>query len=330
MTSGSGDARAPRSRARRVGGIIAGLLVLAFLSAIVVDGWGRVSSYHWRFDVPFLALGVVGFAAYIALACGGYVMILERLSMRRLPRGRFMSIWSRSMLARYVPGNVLMVAGRVVLGREVGVAGRISLAATVYEHVFLLGFAAIASLGLLVYIGDLGQGPWLWLVAVVPFGLVVLHPRVFKPISDVVLKRFHREPIEVFLSLRDVAILSVVYALAYVCEGGAVWALVHALVGSQAGSVLLIGAGFLLSFIISTLAFIVPSGLGVRDAVLALVLARNLPSGVAIAAAVVVRLIMTLIEVAFVGVVVAVERHSRSRGSTSPVSTAPGGTTPRP
>lgn len=307
-----------------------GLLVVAFLSAVVVDGWGRVSSYDWRFNVPFLVLAVAGVGTYLVVTCAGYVLVLERLSRRRLPRARLMSVWSRAMLARYVPGNVVMVAGRVVLGREAGVAGRISLAATVYEHVFLLGLAALASLGLLLYVGDLGQGPWLWLVGVVPFGLVVLHPRLFKPISDFVLKRFHREPIEVFLSLREVALLAVVYAFAYVAQGIGVWAMVHALVGAQGGGPLLVGAGFLLSFVISMLAFVVPSGLGVRDAILALVLARNLPSGVAIAAAVVVRLMMTLIEVAFFGVVLAFERHSRRQSSAAGVTTASPGSTPRP
>ena len=99
------------------------------------------------------------------------------------------------MLARYVPGNVMMVASRVVLGREAGVAGRVTLAASVYEHVFMLGLASVASIGLLLYVGDLGRGPWLWIVAAVPFGLIVLHPRVFEPLSTALLKRFRREPL---------------------------------------------------------------------------------------------------------------------------------------
>ncbi len=319
VSSAFGDLRAPRSRARRVGGLVAGLLVVAFLAAVVLDGWDRVSSYHWQFDVPFIVLGVAGVGASLAVTAAGYVLILERLSMRRLPRGSLMSVWSRAMLARYVPGNVMMVAGRVVLGREAGVAGQISLAATVYEQVFLVGLAAIASVGLLLYIGDLGQGPWLWLVGAVPFGLVILHPRVFAPLSNAVLRRFHRKPMEAFLSLCDVAQLAGVFAIAYIFLGVGVWAIVRALVGAEGGDPLLVGAGFMLSFVVSMLVFVFPSGLGVRDAIFALVLARHLPGGVAIAAAVAVRLVMTLIEVAFVAVVLALQRRSRQPGATEVV-----------
>ena len=107
----------------------------------------------------------------------------------------------------------MMVAGRVVLGREAGVAGRVSVAASVYEHVFLLGLSAIVSVGLLLHVGDLGQGPWLWIVAAVPFALVLLHPRVFAPVSARLLRRFGRRAAAAFLSGRDVAFFIVLYSV---------------------------------------------------------------------------------------------------------------------
>jgi glycosyltransferase 2 family protein len=318
----AGDLPAPRSRARRIGGLVAGLLVTAFLALAVIDGWDRVASYDWQFDAAFLVLAVAGMTAALAVQALGYVTILERLSARRLRRGPLLAIWSRSMLARYVPGNVMMVASRVVLGREAGVAGRVTLAASVYEHVFMLGLAAAASIGLLLYVGDLGQGPWLWIVAAVPFGLLLLHPRVFEPLSSALLRRFSREPLEAFLSIRDAALLGGVYALSYVCLGLGVWATVRTFAGADAGGPLLVGAGILLSFVVSMLAFVFPSGLGVREGIFALVLARNVPGGVAIAAAALVRLVLTLIELAFAAVLVALERRRRR------LRRGPGGSTP--
>jgi uncharacterized membrane protein YbhN (UPF0104 family) len=321
VPSAAGDLPAPRSRARRIGGLVAALLIVGFLAGAVIDGWSRVSSYDWQFDARFLAIAVVGVGASLAVTGLGYVAILEQLSARRLPRAHLLSVWSRSMLARYVPGNVMMLAGRVVLGREAGVAGRVSLAATVYELAFVLGLAAVASIGLLLYVGDLGQGPWLWIVATVPLGLALLHPRVFAPLSTAVLKRFGRPPLEAFLSIRQVALFAGLYTLSYVFLIFGVWATVRTFTGSEAGGPLLVGSGFLLSFVISMLAFVVPSGLGVREGIFALVLARNLPGGVAIAAAALVRLVLTLIEVAFTGVVVALDRHRRRLRPAPPGST---------
>ena len=106
----------------------------------------------------------------------GYVLILEQLAGRRVPRRRFVAVWARSILGRYVPGNVLMVASRLVLGREAGIARRVSLAASVYEQALSLGAAAVGGVVLLAAYGARPSGPAAWLVAVVPLGLVVLAP----------------------------------------------------------------------------------------------------------------------------------------------------------
>lgn len=299
------------SRARRIGGLVAGLLVLAFLAVAVVKDRHSFSDYHWRFDVPYLVVTVVADFACLGTQAVAYVLILERLAARPLPRLRLSSVWGRSILGRYVPGNVMMFAGRVVLGREAGVAGRHSLAASVYEQACVLSLAAIASIGVLFYLGDAGGG-WLWLVALLPAGLVVLHPRVFAPLSRKLLTRLRREPLDEFLSSRDVALFAGLYSVSYVFLVIAVWALVRGLVGPQAGGPLLIGTGYMLAFVVSMLAFIFPSGLGVREGIFALVLAHNLPGNVAIGAAAATRVGLTLLEVAFAGTVIVLARLGRS------------------
>lgn len=313
VTSTVGDPPVPRSRARRIGGLVAGLLVLAFLAAALVGGWESVEGYDWQVAPGVLAVAVASAAASLAVTGLAYVLVVERLVGRRLARGSLLSAWSRSMLARYVPGNVMMVATRVVLGRELGVPGRISLAASVYEQILMLALGATGSLGLLVAVGDLDQGAWLWIVALVPLGLVGLHPRIFERVSTVALERIGREPLKDFLSIREVAALTCLYAAATALLAVAVWATVRAFAGTDAGGVLLVGSGFLLSWVVSMLAFVFPSGLGVREGILALVLAVNLPTGVAIAAAAATRLVLTLVEIAFTGAVAALGRR-RPRG----------------
>jgi glycosyltransferase 2 family protein len=291
--------------------LVAGLLVVAALAAAVIGGWEDVTSYDWQLDLGFLALAVVAATTSLTATAVGYVLILEQIAGRRLARLRLVGVWSKSMLARYVPGNVLMVVGRVVLGREAGVSGRVSLAASVYEQVFVLGVSAIASVGLLLGVGDVDDNPWLWVVALVPLGLVLLHPRVFERVSNALLRRFGRPELEDFLSVRQVAAFMGLYAVATGLLGFAVWATVRGLAGPEVGGPLYVASGFLLSFVVSMLAFVFPSGLGVREGVLALVLARDLPGSVAIAAAGAARLVLTLVELLFTGAVLALGRGRR-------------------
>jgi uncharacterized membrane protein YbhN (UPF0104 family) len=72
-----------------------------------------------------------------------------------------------------------------------------------------------------------------------------------------------------------------------------------------------VGLAFLVSFAISVIAFLFPSGLGVREGAFALALAQNVPTGVAVALSVGTRLVMTLVELAFIAVVVLVDRRHR-------------------
>ena len=73
--------------------------------------------------------------------------------------------------------------------------------------------------------------------------------------------------------------------------------------GSEAGDPAFVGLAFLLSFAVSMVAFIFPSGLGVREGVFALALAQNCPARLAVALSVGVRLMLTLVELVFIGIV---------------------------
>jgi glycosyltransferase 2 family protein len=59
---------------------------------------------------------------------------------------------------------------------------------------------------------------------------------------------------------------------------------------------------------VAVLTFIVPSGLGTRDAALAIAIAAVLPNAVATAIAVAFRIFQTLVELVYVGLVTALAR----------------------
>jgi hypothetical protein len=140
---------------------------------------------------------------------------------------------------------------------------------------------------------------------------VLLHPRLFGPLANGVLRKLKREPLDDLLSAREVVGFVLWYAFGLALLGLGVWLVVRGIAGAQAGGPLYVGAGFLLSFVVSMLAFVFPSGIGVREGVLALVLARHLPGEVAIAVAAAVRLALTVAELAFTGLVVLLDRPRR-------------------
>ena len=169
---------------RRAIGLAAGLLILAFLALGVAGGWDRVDELRLADRA-----GQGGVAASSGCSCMylmsalGYVLILERLAHQHVPRTRFVAVWARSLLGRYVPGNVLMVRAGSCSGSEAGIpaqglargerlrAGARRSARARRRAVLLAGY------------GPGRSGARAWLVAIVPLGLLVLDPRLFGRLS---------------------------------------------------------------------------------------------------------------------------------------------------
>lgn len=294
----------PRPDVRRIAGLVAGLAILGFLAWSIADGWSTIRAYEWDLDPLPFAAGVLVLLAFYAMSGAGFVAILG--AMGPTPgRRTTMRIWAVSLLGRYVPGNVLMVVGRVVLLHERGVSRRVSLAATVYEQALALVAGAA---GGVLYLALAGGGAATWLVAVIPLGLVLLHPRIFGPVSAWALRLAKREPLPILIGGRRIAGLAAWYLLTAAVAGLGVWLCIRGAAGADAGDPIEIGSAFLLSFALSMVAFIFPSGLGVREGVFAVALAQDLPSGVAVALAVGVRLVLTLVELVFVAAAVIMDR----------------------
>jgi hypothetical protein len=308
--TGAAPAVTARSPWRRWGGLAAGLLVLGFMAWALVDGWSTVSSYDWDLEPGLLVLGILVMLLFYLASALGYGAIIDRLHHPG-PRALVtLSIWARSLLGRYVPGNVLMVLGRVVLSHERGVPRRSTLAATVYEQALSLGVAAAASV---IFIGVYGgrSDSRLWLLALVPLGLVLLDPRIFGPVSSWLLRKAGREPLPRLLAPRPLAGLLGWYVVIAVLCGLGIWLLVRSAAGAEAGGPAFVGLAFLLSFAVSMIAFVFPAGLGVREGAFALALSQNVPGSVAVALSVGTRLMLSLVELAFIGAVVLLERRRR-------------------
>lgn len=196
MTSRSSEAvgRPQSGPLRRWGGLAAGVLVLGFLGWALVDGWATVSQYDWEIEPAVMALGVIVIGLFYLASGVGYGAIVDRLHADGPPAWTTLSIWSRSLLGRYVPGKFLMVVSRVIMSYDHGVPRRVTVAATVYEQLLTLGVAAAGSVLFVVLFGTAGAVQ-VWLLALLPLGLLVLHPRIFGPTSAWVLRKARREPL---------------------------------------------------------------------------------------------------------------------------------------
>jgi glycosyltransferase 2 family protein len=301
----------PRLRATIQYGLIA--LVFAFLALFIVTQWSKLPSYHWHFRPGWLALAFGAVLVFYAIQPELWRLILFALGEQG-DSVQLRAAWAKSLVARYVPTSALMVVGRVVIAEREGITQRVCVASIVYELGIGICAAVIGGAYFAITLPALHHTPARFaILLVVPIALVGLHPRVFKPLTDWAFAKLGRERLPKALSYRAILLLLPAYLFGWLLVGCGLFAFARGLHDISASKLPEIAAAYPVAFCISVLTFIVPSGLGTRDATLATALKQALHAlTLATAIAVAFRIFQTAVELIYVGTVTYVARRARS------------------
>ena len=307
--AGLGSLGADRPRARRALEVGLVVLVVAFLVAFVATQWGRLPDYDWDFRPAWLLVSALGVGSYYVIQGEAWRAILASLG-EHLDAPVARAVWGKSLVARYVPTNALMVVGRVVMAERHGVSKRGCLASVVYELGLQVVTAVVVGAYFVITLPRLEDEPARYaILVVVPLALFVLHPRVFHPLADFALRKLGRATLPATLRFGRVLELALVYLAGWAAMGLGVVGFTAALHPLALEDVPYAAAAFPVAFCVAVVTFVVPSGLGTRDAALAISLAAIVPGAVATAIAVGFRIFQTVIELLYVAAVSALGRR---------------------
>ncbi|MFL5843765.1 MAG: lysylphosphatidylglycerol synthase domain-containing protein [Solirubrobacteraceae bacterium] len=293
------EQRAARSTLRDVGRFLLVLAVLACVSLAIVSQLGDLPEIDWRFQPVWL----IGAIAAIAVLQFLHAAIWRRLVLwlhGDLEPARSRAIWSASNMGKYVPTSLLAWVMRISMAERAGVPRRVTSASVVYELALIVAAStAVGAYGVVV-MPDLQGHAVRWLVLAVPLlALVAVHPRVFRSLGDAILRRAGSEPLPETLSEARVLLVAAWYAGSLVVAGLGTYAFARSLHPVDAGDVPTVIAAFSLALALSFVAFVLPAGLGAREAGFAAALAPALPPAVAVAVAIGLRLVQISVEVAY-------------------------------
>jgi len=292
-------------------GVAIALVAVCVVAAVVVE-WKQLPEIEWRLRPAWLAASLAALLAFQWMHIELWRSMLRVLGGPMEPwRGR--AIWSTTLLARYVPTGVLMAVGRIALSEREGVPRRVALASVVYEVALTFTTALALSSYLLLTLDDLAGYPLRYAVLVVPLvGIAALHPRVFAPVAAVVLRRVGAEPLPTTLPFRAVLRYAAAFTLSFVVAGFGVYAMTAALYTIGTDGLPNVMASYALGFAAGVVAFVVPGALGAREAGVVIALGAVVPTAVAIAAAVVLRLVQMGVELLFAAVTPLIARRTAS------------------
>jgi hypothetical protein len=284
-----------------------------FVAAYLARSWSSIQEFSWSLRPGWLALSGAAFLLFYLMQAVVWWLVLRGVAVRTTLLTAA-STWARSVPARYIPGTVFMFVGRAWLSRDAGMPVDRVTAAMVYEQA--LGVcSALVTVGILFPFWEYDRGLTLLALLGIPVIVVLLHPRVFAPLAGRMLRLVHRPPLDVTLGFGAVAALLVYFVLSWFVAGFGAWALARSLTGLEVNALPVVVVAYALAYVAGMIAFFVPSGIGVREAVLTASLAEALPGGVALVWALLLRVWVTVVELAFVAIVLVVEAGARRRAS---------------
>jgi uncharacterized membrane protein YbhN (UPF0104 family) len=294
-------------RLSTVVGVVLALVCLGFVAATLVSQWSEVRDLIAEASPGWLVLAVPCAAAAMTWIAWCWEDALGLLG-HRPGRRRVIAWYYSGEIGKYVPGGVWPVVGRGELARRGGVpASRAYPSVALSLATLYLAGLAVAAVLVPLDLAHQAESPAaLGLLALLPLGLVALHPAVLGRARKIVVRLTGRGGDVPLPAWRATAAVVLRYVPAWLLISAATWLVARALVPNP--PILRIGIATTLSWAAGFAAVPVPAGAGIREAVF--VASSGMPGAVAATVAVASRLVFVLVDAA--GLVLTARWHRAS------------------
>ncbi len=224
-------------------------------------------------------------------------------------------------LGKYVPGAVWAVAAQVELARDYEVPRRRSVTASLMGMATTLVAALVVAGITLPLTSSVAVRQYWWVLAITPFAIACLHPKVVKYLLDPVLRIARQEPLEKAVSITGMGrALGWTFA-GWGCYGLHAWLLISQFAkGSELHVLALSFGAYALSWAAGFVIIFFPGGIGPREAALVAVLSPVMPTASALVVALASRMVMTIGDLLWAGAGLCVRRRRHEETLPVPVT----------
>lgn len=293
------------------------LLVLVFAAAAyaIVSQWPEVrdtvfSMTWWQITLSLLLLvpGVLlGMLMWRVVLLG----VLDSDHEPMPKRSALNNIYLVGQLGKYVPGSVWAFVLQMELGRKNGLGRAQVFVASLVSTGVTVGASLVV--GALALPALVQQQPSLqWLYILLPIVLLAMHPRIVTFLVNIVLRIFRREPLPAPLQARTMIQSFVLGVGMYAFFGVHLWLLSSHETGLSLVNLFFLTGALALGMTTGVVAFLLPAGIGAREAIVGLALASMTTAGAATALALLSRVLFTVADLLCVGAAFLALKFNRS------------------
>jgi hypothetical protein len=288
-------------------------LIFYFIFASLWQNWGQLHEHDFSLKWQPIVWSYVVFGAYLL----NRALIWHWMTLKfgcAIPLRGAVAAWFYSLLGKYVPGKVFLLAGRLHFygqhGRSSLRVGMCFMLETICVLLAAILVLLIAPLATDIPGSSRYRAPAV--VLVVAF-LVAIRPKHLELLARPLLKLLKRPPLSLPVRYRDTLSVVAVFTLNWTLLGVGFFLFTSALYPMKLPYLFYLAGSFALASTVGILALFAPAGLGVREGVLVVALSAVMPHGIAIVVTLASRVWMTLGELLAVGLVALASRGARLR-----------------
>jgi len=277
-------------------------VIFYFLAKNLYVNWEKIGKYDWTINYYFLTYSFVLLIAGSILMALGWNLILRALG-GRLGYKRALKIFFITDLAKYVPGKVWTMVGKVYLCGKEGIPIAKTSASVVIQPLIqviagILMF--LVSLPFWTKTNDFVNKLYFFF-PLIPLGLILLYPAVMSKPLNFVLVKLKQEPIELNIKYRAILLILLFWCGLWTLAGVTYYFLI---ISVHAFPVSRLPVTIGIFSIAGVSQFLTPSGIGVLEGVLTVLLGLYLPVPMAILIALLARVWKTVAELVCVAITV--------------------------
>lgn len=272
------------------------VLVFFFLGKYFYDNWDTIKNLDIKPDIGIFAGSMLLYFAYkLTLASlWHFITCLDKCGIKY---GEAVRSYLYSILGKYIPGKVFMLAARVPAYEREGVPARKVAVCFLLENVCtLLGAGFLFLVSLLFFPNDVLTEYMPAVILFIVLFFVMIHPKIMNFFLRLMGKLIKKNDMELPFSYLQMIRIVLLFIGNWLIVGTGFYLLASSIYPLPFSQLLYVGGVYGLSAIIGIISIFAPSGIGVREGIMVLGLTLIMPSEYAVIIGVVSRLWATVAE----------------------------------
>lgn len=290
-----------------------GALALIFMAWYFYKNRDEFSEKITSVDLGVFALSMLFYFVY-KLSLASLFHYITKLNGCSIRYGKALTAYLLSILGKYIPGKVFMLAARLTYYKEEDAPlSKVTVCFFIENVCTLLGAGMLFILSLFFFPNELlGSYRWLTILLIAAF-FVIIHPKIINIILKVIGKIFKKD-LEIPMKYPQILKVVLMFIGNWLIVGFGFFMLVRSVNPAVGWNEMLFCAGvYGISAIMGILAIFAPSGLGVREGIIMAGLMLIMPESDAAVISVVSRLWQTVAELILAAAAFAVTQAARRR-----------------